>query len=111
MKNYLDFLDKNDWTTITYTTSQYNRDPYDFLAQFGEKNAHEVIGQEFSKVVFIMDDNFRYEGNKLTARNGYYSAKGMLYQIVTRVVDNLKIIVLKNPALYKRLLEIKALGE
>lgn len=111
LKNYLDFLDKNDWTTITYTTSQYNRDPYDFLAQFGEKNAHEVIGQEFSKVVFIMDDNFRYEGNKLTARNGYYSAKGMLYQIVTRVVDNLKIIVLKNPALYKRLLEIKALGE
>ena len=58
-----------------------------------------------------MDDNFRYNENKLSAKKGYYSAQGMLYQIVTRVVDELKIVVLDNPSLYLKLLEIKAMGE
>jgi len=49
--------------------------------------------------------------NKLMARNGYYSAQGMLYQIVTRVIDELKILVFNNPSLYLKLLEIKAMGE
>jgi hypothetical protein len=35
----------------------------------------------------------------------------MLYQIVTRVVDELKIIVLNNPELYYQLLRIKSLGD
>jgi hypothetical protein len=43
-------------------------------------------------------------------QNSYYSAEGMLYQIVTRVVDELKIIVYNNPELYVQLLKIKAMG-
>lgn len=59
-----------------------------------------------------MDSNFQYSPNgHLTARGSYYSAPGMLYQIVTRVVDNLKIIVLNNPDLYLKLLEIKSMGD
>jgi len=58
-----------------------------------------------------MNDNFKYVGNRLAARRGYYSAEGMLYQIVTRVVDELKIVVINNPPLYLKLLEIKALGQ
>lgn len=111
LKEYIDFLSNNGWTALTYTTSQYSSDPYDDLSRICEKNAHDVIGQEFSKVVFVMDSNFRYNGNKITARNSYYSAPGMLYQIVTRVVDDLKIVVFNNPDLYLKLLEIKAMGE
>jgi len=48
--------------------------------------------------------------NRLTARKGCYSPDGMLYQIVTRIIDELKIIVLDNPELYLKLLEIKSLG-
>ena len=111
LKEYVDFLKLKNWMPITYTTSQHNPDPYDDLTDISDKNAHDVIGQEFSKVVFVMDDNFRYSGNKLTARGSYYSAKGMLYQIVTRVVDDLKIIVYNNPDLYLKLLEIKAMSK
>lgn len=111
LKEYIGFLSNNGWTALTYTTSQYSSDPYDDLSKICEKNAHDVIGQEFSKVVFVMDSNFRYSGNKITARKSYYSAPGMLYQIVTRVVDNLKIVVFDNPDLYLKLLEIKAMGE
>ena len=111
LKEYIRFLQNNNWMSLTYTTSQYNPDPYDSLSGVCEKNAHNVIGQEFSKVVFVMDGNFKYNTNKLMARNGYYSAQGMLYQIVTRVIDELKILVFNNPALYLKLLEIKAMGE
>ena len=76
------------------------------------KNAHAVIGQEFSKVAFVLDQNFSYdETGALTARPSYYSARGMLYQIVTRVVDELKVIVFNNPPLYFKILEIKSMGE
>lgn len=111
LEEYIRFLKKCNWMSLTYTTSQYNPDPYDSLSGVCEKNAHNVIGQEFSKVVFVMDNNFKYNSNKLMARNGYYSAQGMLYQIVTRVVDELKILVFSNPDLYLKLLEIKAMGE
>ena len=75
-------------------------------------NAHNVIGQEFSKVALIMDRNFKYtDSGKLAAKTAYYSAQGMLYQIVTRVIDELKIVVLDNPELYLKLLEIKAMGK
>ena len=111
VKDYMTFLRSSGWTAITYTTSSYDLDPYSELVELGDANAHGVIGQEFSKVVFVMDKNFRYsDTKKLHARNSYYSASGMLYQIVTRVVDELKIIVLDNPELYINLLEIKAMS-
>lgn len=111
VKDYMAFLRESGWTAITYTTSTYDPDPYDELTELGDYNAHGVIGQEFSKVVFVMDKNFQYaENGKLQAKHSYYSASGMLYQIVTRVVNELKIIVLDNPDLYISLLEIKAMS-
>lgn len=111
LKRYIDFLETRGWKAITYTTSQHNPDPYDSLAGLCTTTAHAVIGQEFSKVVFVMDNNFSYgEDGKLLVNNSYYSAKGMVYQIVTRVIDDLKIIVTDNPTLYMKLLEIKDLG-
>ena len=41
----------------------------------------------------------------------YKHFKGMLYQIATRVVNELKIIVINNPELYVKLLEIKQMGD
>ncbi len=112
VKDYMAFLRESGWTAITYTTSAYYPDPYDELTELCDINAHEVIGQEFSKVVFVMDRNFRYgENGKLEVKESYYSASGMLYQIVTRVVDELKIIVLDNPSLYVDLLGIKAMSK
>lgn len=112
LKEYIRFLKDNNWVSITYTTSQYNPcDPYQELCFVSEKTAHDVIGQEFSKVMLVMDDNFKYnENGRLSVRRSYYNAEGMLYQIVTRVLDKLKIIVYNNQDLYVKLLEIKSMG-
>lgn len=112
LKAYVAFLEKTGWTAITYTTSQLRKESYDQIAGICKRNAHDVIGQEFTKVVFVMDDNFYYDKSReLAAKGSYYSAKGMLYQIVTRVVEELKVIVLNNPELYINLLEIKAMDQ
>lgn len=112
LKSYIAFLELKGWVPITYTTSQYDIDPYEQLSGICEKNAHAVIGQEFSKVAFVLDQNFSYdETGALTAHPSYYSARGMLYQIVTRVVDELKVIVFNNPPLYLKILEIKSMGK
>ena len=111
VQTYIKYLVRDkEWKAITYTNSKYSHEPLDNLASICSKNAHDVIGQEFDKVVFVMDNNFRYnENGRLTARKNFYSALGMLYQIVTRVVNQLKILVLNNPELYYQLLQIKAL--
>ena len=92
LSNYIAFLGDHGWTPITFTTSQYDPDPYSTISNICDRTAHDVIGQEFSKVVLVMDSNFKYsDSGKLMVRHSYYSADGMLYQIVTRVVDELKI--------------------
>ncbi len=111
LKEYMLFLADNEWQTIIYDSENYNREPYDFAALLGEKTSQSVIGQEFAKVAFIMDENFTYKNNRLVTKDSNYSAKGMLYQIVTRVVNDLKIIVYKNPDLYLKLLEIHVFGK
>lgn len=112
-QNYLNYLDcSGEWKAITFTPSQYSSEPVDSLSCLCEQKAHGVIGQEFDKVVFAMDSNFRYgENNRLAVRTNYYSLKGMLYQIVTRAVNELKIIVINNPELYQKLISIKYMGE
>lgn len=106
---YINDLQEIDgWKAITFTTSSYNLESLENIARVCYTKAHDVIGQEFKKVVFVMDSNFMYdEYGKLTTTRTYYSASGMMYQIVTRVVDELKIIVLNNQSLFIKLLEIK----
>lgn len=113
VREYIDYLETNkDWKAITYTTSQYDTNRLSYLSNICLSTAHDVIGQEFDKVVFVMDRNFKYdEEDKLLAGGSYYSAKGMLYQIVTRVINQLKIVVLDNPNLYCKILGIKTMNE
>lgn len=111
--SYIKYLEeKRGWKAITYTTSRYDPNRLDYISSVCSTKAHDVIGQEFNKVVFVMDKNFAYSNNgELLARGSYYSAKGMFYQIVTRVINELKIIVLNNVSLYYKLLEIKGIDQ
>lgn len=113
IKTYIEYLSiSKKWKFVTYTNSQYYNDPIYEISKLSLTKAHDVIGQEFEKVVFIMDNNFAYsKSNTLKYnKNGYYDLSGMFYQIVTRAVNNLKIIVFKNKPLYYKLLYVKSLG-
>ena len=111
IKRYIEYLEeKKGWKCITYTNSRYSIEDIDKLSSLSDLNAHDVIGQEFDKVVFVMDDNFRYDDSgRLKYKKCYYSLPGMFYQIVTRVINEMKIIVFNNKPLYYKLLQIKSL--
>lgn len=112
-QSYLSYLEcSGEWKAITFTPSKYSLEPVDSLSCLCEEKAHGVIGQEFDKVVFAMDTNFKYdENNKLTTRKSYYSLKGMLHQILTRAVNELKILVIDNPELFEKLMLVKHMGD
>ena len=70
-----------------------------------------VIGQEFDKVVVVMDSMFSYDANgELTAKiqtEPDYLFQRLFYQNITRVRKKLCIVVLNNPELIECLLGIK----
>ena len=103
-------LKERGFEIINYTPSSYDRFPYNRYAVLGCKNAHDIIGQEFEKVAVILDSEFYYsrEGN-LSVKNDedyYYSLERMMYQIATRAIHSLEVIILNNPEVLTRCCEI-----
>ena len=100
-------LQQKGWKIPRYTPGTHSTFCYEEYGTVEEESAHAVIGQEFDKVVAIIDNSFRYDGNgKLIANNEYYSQRQMLYQILTRTRQKLYVIILNNEPMLKRCLEI-----
>lgn len=109
--NYMDILQKEGWKMINFTPSKGQNLPYDNLYIINEDNAHSVIGQEFDKVIAVVDSYFHYnKENKLSTRNyrnrPYYHPTKMLLQIMTRTRRKLNFIVINNPEILERCLKI-----
>ncbi|WP_374285798.1 DNA/RNA helicase domain-containing protein [Lactococcus sp.] len=102
-KSFAKKLEEKDWKVIDYTVPNYEGkdiaemavDPY-----FGV-NAHEVIGQEFEKVVVVIGKEFFYDENRKLGykNNRYYAPEKMLYQMVTRARSGLMLIIVNNEPL------------
>ena len=74
--------------------------------QESELNTHRVIGQEFDRVVMILDGNFHYEGCKLIGGphpNPDYIFVKLLYQGLTRARKGIALVI-TEPALLDKLL-------
>ena len=108
---YVLLLKNQDWKKINYTPSQYTKYPYDRYIKFGEDTAHNVIGQEYDKVVAIIDSHFYYkEDGDLSTKNyqnrPYYHPTKMLFQILTRTKKKLFIIIINNERMLDKVLKI-----
>lgn len=103
-----DYIDRG-YTFITFTPSQY---VYNLIDHYSEYiNSHQVIGQEFDKVIVILDYNFRYSPDGVLQAKDHpnpdYLFPRLFYQNISRAREKLCIIVLDNIALFKRLLCVK----
>ncbi|OAB78792.1 DNA/RNA helicase domain-containing protein [Cochleicola gelatinilyticus] len=109
-REYIELLGEEDWKIINYTSSRSHRLPYDNFAVNEQDNAHGVIGQEFDKVIAVLDSHFYYHNNELTTKayqnNYYYHPTKMLFQIVTRTRRKLCVIVINNSVIMDRCLNI-----
>ena len=97
---YIQLLRQENWTSINYTPSRNHNHPYELFSVSNSNNAHEVIGQEFDKVIAVLDRHFYYDGNKLSTKGykskPYYHPTKMLLQIMTRVRIKLSVIIIDN---------------
>lgn len=100
-------LSDKGWKVPRYTPGTRSIFNYQVYGMAGEDSAHSVIGQEFDKVVAVIDGTFKYDDSgQLIASNPYYSQRQMLYQILTRVRLKLSIIILNNEPMLERCLKI-----
>ncbi|PKD18431.1 hypothetical protein APR41_04580 [Salegentibacter salinarum] len=109
--NHIQLLKSLDWKIINLTESTRDVLPYDVLTIPGEDNAHEVIGQEFDKVVVIVDKHFYYQENGMLSTKGYkkrpyYHPTKMLFQIMTRTQRKLNFIIIGNNEILSRAIKI-----
>lgn len=110
-KKYMEELKDTGWKIINFTPSNKHTYTYNAYSISFEDNAHEVIGQEFDKVVAVIDAHFYYDDvGELATRNyattPYYHPTKMLFQIMTRVRKELYVIVINNQIIMERCLKI-----
>lgn len=109
-----------DWHVLNYAKSLYYYEGISAMVDCG-KVSHEVIGQEFDKVIIPMDFNFYYalgvqeKKNKrgevvgenqfmfLNSTASYYPINKMFYQNITRTREQLQIVVIENWDLYLKI--------
>lgn len=108
-RNILIQLFEDGWKVPRYTPGIRTTYPYEKLFAFEEISAHEVIGQEYDKVVAVIDSDFTYSDKGFLTTEGrdiYYSKSKMLYQILTRARKEVHIVVYNNPHIFERCLQI-----
>lgn len=104
-------LIEDDWMYINYTPPVYSHSSYSYQGyeQPGCDSAHAVIGQEFDRIVAVVDDHFHYgiDGKLTTAETDeVYDQERMFYQIVTRATKALFLIIYNNQEVLRRCIEI-----
>ncbi len=108
--SYVRNLEDNGWVYVSYTPQMFGSPIYEKYNTISKslQNAHDVIGQEFDDVVVIVGEKFLYkETGELTHQiNGPYMPHKMLFQAMTRVRKKLKIIIVNNPEILERCIEI-----
>ncbi len=108
IQEYIEYLKKEGWIYIPFTESRRHCCTYDEYANFNETlNSHKVIGQEFDKVIVILDSGFEFKNNSIHYKgNYYYDPIKMLFQNMTRARRKLKFVILDNSKLYKDLIKL-----
>ncbi|QQD12347.1 ATP-binding protein [Sphingobacterium sp. UDSM-2020] len=111
-KKFLLEKQKDNWKVINYTPSNRHKLPYDlFSIENNQDNAHTVIGQEYDKVLAVIDKHFYYKNEKnLSTKNypnqPYYHPSNMLFQIMSRTRLKLGVVIINNRDILERCLSI-----
>ncbi|MBN6204764.1 DUF2075 domain-containing protein [Staphylococcus saprophyticus] len=108
IQEYIDYLKNEGWVYIPFTESKRHYCTYDEYTTLNLKlNSHKVIGQEFDKVIVILDNGFEFKNNSIYYNGSYYyDPIKMLFQNMTRARKKLKFIILDNSKLYKDLITL-----
>lgn len=104
----IEYFRNGGYTFINYSKSNVNFSPYSRYAE--DYDTHHVIGQEFDKVLMLLDKSFYYDQDGLlqgiTHPNPDYLYPNLFYQGITRVREAICLIVVDAPELFEKMISI-----
>lgn len=109
---YLSTFRSQGWEVLRFTASQYDNEYHERFSSPCDSNSHTVIGQEFDKVVIVLDRFFDYNdaGDIVYRSKSYYDAVKMLFQNMTRCRRRLHLVFVQNQVLLARCSEVLKTG-
>lgn len=107
-KAYTEFLAEKSWKYIHLTPDGYKQDNLKDVKFNSDTSSHQAIGQEWDNIVVTITEDFYYteEGRLSYKANYYYNPLDTLFQALTRAKKRLKLIIINNPDIYKKCVEI-----
>ena len=108
-KGLINLYDEKGYIFISYTQSMYYRNPIDLYPN--NYDTHHVIGQEYDKVMIMMDKNFRYDKERRIQGKEHPNPDllfyKLLYQAISRAREKLCVLIVENYKLFSDILNIK----
>ena len=105
----IDLYNEKGYTFISYTQSMYYSNSIDLYPN--TYDTHHVIGQEYDKVMIMMDENFRYDRERRIQGKEHPNPDllfyKLLYQAISRAREKLCVLVVENYKLFSAILNIK----
>lgn len=109
-KQLIEYYKSKKYKFINYSKSNYNNSPYSKYNDLQDADTHHIIGQEFDKVLLIMDKSFYYDKNNilqsLVHPNPDYLYTQLLYQHLTRAREKIALIIVDAPDLFEKISSI-----
>ncbi len=99
-------LHQEDWQIAGYMSQCHCSKSFGSVE---EKHTLSIIGQEYDKVVALIDESFTYDssGSLISAKTSSdYAPEQILYQTLTRTRRALALIIIDNQTILKRCLAI-----
>ncbi len=108
-KRLINLYDEKGYIFISYTQSMYYRNSIDLYPN--NYDTHHVIGQEYDKVMIMMDINFRYDKERRIQGKEHPNPDllfyKLLYQAISRAREKLCVLIVENYKLFSDILNIK----
>ena len=105
----IELYDEKGYIFISYTQSMFYRNSIDLYPR--TYDTHHVIGQEYDKVMIMMDGNFRYDKERRIQGKEHPNPDllfyKLLYQAISRARERLCVLVVENYKLFSDILNIK----
>lgn len=105
-RGFAEGLEEEGWQVIDYTGQNWHGEFIERMRLNRGLNAHQVLGQEFDKVLVLVGSSFYYsDDGRLSVRGStYYDPERMFYQSVTRARKQLMLLVVDNPDYMNKLI-------
>lgn len=97
-RGFAEGLEKEGWQVIDYTGQNFRGEAIQRMKLNRGLNAHNVLGQEFDKVLVLVGSTFYYdEQDRLAVKvANHYDPERMFYQSITRARKQIMLLVVNN---------------